>query len=891
MQQIIKPLFYSSAIFITVCLLVAFAMKPFSLINFVGPIAGITTAILLVWGTATLLSVFACTLLFFVIINWYIEFDLNLAILVLIFLAALLQAFWAKQLTYKLISKQKWVSSRSLLIWFMIKIGPLVSLVAAFCGIFIAILDNSTFDTSLGYAFFRAWSTSVLVSVFAIPSLLFIVGKQKLSLSKRVFVIVSSVLGCIAIGLLFQISQQQQQHKRLDIYKSALSEINDALVREVTDINAEIKAMTAYFNSSEEVDLGEFNSYSNEVYQLENSIRFILWAPVVAVKDKLRFEQYAKDQLGIEYSIVSADDKHRLEQNDFTPFVPVFYLFPEQNNESYYGFDLYAYTAITPVLALSLNQQSAVASAPFSMSQKDEMNPMIIITQPVNNKRSTHLFGELKSSSGELAVGFLSVVVELDTLVDKLINDVTANNISMKIVDVTAGDRYLIYGDKLTSKNRLENIQVFNFFGRQWQFQIVENATWLSQGKSWQTWVMLFGGVVGGFIFQLLILMMAAYSVELSYKVAEKTRELIKANELSVKENQSKAHFLQMLTLELSAPIKLAERLTQNQFTDIGYNKLQQFSEVTEQLKHILMSVSDLSTLESQNNKLEKQTFDFSYFLAEIEHKFQEKSLHPNTKIKFLFDCELPNFVVADQKRLEKLLLALQDNILKLFLGSDVQVSVKAHYHKEFATLFFTCSALSAHENMPIIGWLKKDIANFSTSMALATELVHVLKGNIKLILVPTGDVVMTISLPIGINEQQNSVNKIDEMNVLQHSSKTKVLLIEESLSTNFETTPLLLGLDYQVEIVDDAAELGYAINSLHFDIIIIDNITSKPYVKALEEALSKLGKGSSPKVIGIYRGIEYRQLNHSFKQLMTECLLYPISAESLQTVLTKAKG
>ncbi|GHE81158.1 hypothetical protein GCM10011501_06560 [Thalassotalea profundi] len=868
--------------------MVAYTIKPFSLINFVGPVAGISTAILLVWGNFALLSVLASSLLILLLFNWYGELDFNLAIVILIYLAALLQSFWAKQLTYKLINKQKWVASRSTLISFMMKIGPLVGLVAAVCGIIVAILDNNTFNTSLGYAFFRGWSTSVLVSVFAIPSLLFIVGKQNLNVSKRVFVIVSSVLGCIAIGLLFLISQQQQQHIRNDLYKKSLYELNHALVKEISDITAKIKAMTAYFNSSVEVNLIEFTNYANEIYQADSSVKFFQWSPVVSIKEKLAFEQYAKIQLGIEYSVIASDVELHVEQNDFTPFTPVLYIYPEQYNDSYYGIDLYANNAITNTITLSLNQQEPIASAPFSLNQKNELAPHVMLTHPVNNRRALNTFGEMKSSSGEIAVGFLSAAVDLETFVNKLINSTSSKNISMNIIDVTSGERYLIYGDKLDVQNRLEDVEVINFFGRKWQLQIIEKSTWLSQNKSWQTWVMLFGGVIGGFVFQLLILMMAAYSIELSYKVAEKTRELIKANELSEKENLSKAHFLQMLTIELSVPIKLAERLIHNQHVDIGYKKLQQFSDVTEQLKHILTSVSDLSTLESRNNKLDNQVFDFSYFLNQIENKYQEKALVASNKIKFLFDCELPNFVEADQTRLEKLLLVLQENILKLFLGSDVQMSIKAHYHKDFATLFFTCSALTPNTNMPVTSWLKKDIANFSTSMALATELVHILKGNIKLILVPTGDIVMTISLPIGTHFQESGLNKIDEMNVIPLNHKAKVLLIEEPLSTNFETTPLLLGLDYQVEIIDDVSELSYAIHNLNSSIIIIDNVTSKPYVSEIEASLNKMNEEDAPKVIGIYRGIEYRQLSSSFKNIMSDCLLYPISAESLQSVLAK---
>ncbi|MGB1197879.1 MAG: CHASE domain-containing protein [Thalassotalea sp.] len=886
MQQRITPLIYSSVIFIVVCILVTIAITHFSLIHFVGPVAGIASAIALVWGVIALLIVLSSTLFLILAINGYGNFDLNIAIIILIYSGALLQAIWAKQLTYSLIYKQKWVESRQSLFSFMLIIGPVVAITSALCGSVVAIVDNETFNVSLSYVLVRTWSASVLVSVFVIPSLLLIQGEQKLSISKRSFAVVSSLLSCVAIALLFQISKQQQQHNRLDLYQQARYEINDTLEKEKNTIQAELRAMGAFFNNSKEVNFDEFKRFAKEIYQ-SSSISSFQWSPVVKVTHKKYFEQYAKSKLGFDYTIQSVGDEKLINQNDFTPFIPVLYLYPLTNNEHYFGLDLYAYSAISPALRQALQQQRILASAPFSMQNNNESSPLVIVSQTVNRNHEKDLFGELMLRSGEKSSGFLHGIVDLNRLVEKLMMHVLKKNISMTIIDITDGGYYLIYGDKLMKKNRLQNSSTISFFGRQWKIDIAENAAWITQNKSWQAWFMLIGGVVGGFTFQLLILMMASYSIELSHKVAEKTRELIKANELSEQEHQSKAQFLQTLTRELSTPIMLAERLTDKQLSSNKLDKTVQFKEVTDQLKHILMSVSELSTIESLDNTAKNYIFDFSDFLQHIDHSFQKNALGSKTSVKFLFDSELPSFVDADPKRLEKLLLSLQENLLTLFTYSDVQVSVKAHYHLEYATLFFTCSALSAHDDMVIHSWLKKDIANFSTSMALVTELIQVLKGNIKLTVVSSSDVFMTISMPIKVNLSQNESNHIDEINIQHEDQKIHVLVIEESFSTNFEITPLLLELDCTVETINHQSELPQISNLQYYDLIIIDNITLKPYVAELEHILDAL---EGVNVVGIYRGIEYRQLPDAFKQKMSEFILYPIVKENLQAVLDKTQ-
>ncbi|WP_448563649.1 CHASE domain-containing protein [Thalassotalea ganghwensis] len=884
----VKVFLYSGIIFLVICALVAYTIKPFSLINFVGTTLGVMSVLMLIFGSFALLSVSFFSVLLNILLYVGGQIYVPLSILLIVILAGILQAFWVKQLTYQLLSEQRWITSRAQLLAFILRVGPFGALVAAITGAIVTILDNASFDVSIGYALLTSWCASLLVSIFLAPWLLFSTKKHKLSQSKSAFVTLASILGCIAIAILFKISQQQHQHYRQDKFNIAEQAFETVLTKELTKVSTQINALAAYFNSSEQVDFQEFQRFSEQVFQPNSILQNVQWAPVVWAKYRKAFEKHGTEQFNKDYLVYSANHQLNIEQSQFAPLIPTLYVYPEHFSGVSFGFDFYAHTEISPAIYQAMNNGSVSATAPFSFNQSNELEPIVLVLKGITTKK-VNPFGALKTPMDNEFFGFVVGIIDVSQLINQLNDIARLHQVSFSLVDESDTSTYLITDKSIATHNRLVIDKSIQVFDRTWQLVVAEQSAWLSQDKHWQTWVMLIGVTLGGSIFQLLLLMMAAYSIELTEKVSEKTKELLRVNELSEKENQSKAQFLQTLAIELSQPINQVEQIAdkvKEAGRDLQPIESSAFIKVAEQLKAILSSVSDLSTIESRIVNNENQYFDFSLFLIDIEKKIQKATEHLDCKVKFLFDCELPQHINTDKNKLEKLLLALSDNILLLFSDTDVQISVKAHYHKDHATLFFTCSALKDSNEMVINDWLDRDIGNFSTSMALATELLNVLGGNIKMTMVPSGSVVMTISIPITINRQAPSFHSVNENAIYKGDSSWNVLLIEEPLSTNFEITPLLLGLGCQVEIIDDHTELEDIIDNVPYDFIVIDNITSLPFVQTLKRLLSTR---ENRKVIGFYRGIEYRQLDEQYTGYLAQCLFYPISEDNLKAVINES--
>ena len=133
--------------------------------------------------------------------------------------------------------------------------------------------------------------------------------------------------------------------------------------------------------------------------------------------------------------------------------------------------------------------------------------------------------------------------------------------------------------------------------------------------------------------------------------------------------------------------------------------------------------------------------------------------------VAFYFDDSLPRFVIADQQRLQQLIVALTHNSALIFNTENLAVSVKAHRHQQVSASIFiviTDNGLGDnHSHLPA-QIAEREFENLSTSMTIATEICQQLEGNINLSLVPEAGNYMlsaSVKLPLDTNLTNTNLN------------------------------------------------------------------------------------------------------------------------------------
>ncbi|TMM41986.1 CHASE domain-containing protein [Colwellia ponticola] len=762
MQRHLSHFFISALLFIVTSFGTVLLITPQSLVSFVGPCAALLSGLLLVWRLVPLIVVVIISPILAFSFDYYLHLDANFTVMTIAVLAIVLQACWTKQLVFRFIHYKKWLSSRKYLFFFLLRIGPIASLVSASSVLVISILDSRVTQGDFLYTFISTWSASMLMAVFFIPLLLLFNNAEQLKLTKRFFIGFTSLLGGLAVFLLLKSSQYQQQQYRQVLFEQATLEIERLIMAEVNAVVTNVTSLAALFKANDTVSLTEFTQFSDNIFKQDSSVRALEWAPIVPLSERATFEKNSSTVLKKDFSI-----KDKLANGTMVvapprpQYAPLYYLYPQAINEAALGVDFYGeFKHSFPLQAF--NNEEIMASAPVILAQDKVAIPAILFRQAIfsipEKQSAAELIAQRKLSliTKEKLLGLVIAVVQFDRFFEQLAQEKSAK-VNIFIQDITADEPITLFGQLLPSVNRHVDTLTLSVFSRLWQVNIAEKEPWFSQTKSWQAWAVLLGGTFGAVLFQMLLLMMAAYSSELGEQVHSKTRNLILAREKSEKKSLAQSYFLKTLNTELRVPL-LAIRAFVEQLKERGiHNKeVTGISHASSNLALLLDTMLDVSNIESGKVTAKNDCFDFYRFLQRTESVLKASNEYEGRSIYFLIDDSVPHYLNSDQLYIQKLIYALIESAHQLLKTNKLRLSIKLHQHKPAeASLFFTLS-----EQNPVTTALSTNVYRRqtnnkliidSTAFSLATHYSQLLRGDTNLATLSSGAGVLNSSIRVNI--------------------------------------------------------------------------------------------------------------------------------------------
>ncbi|MBU2872262.1 CHASE domain-containing protein [Colwellia sp. E2M01] len=751
-----------------------YMLNPQSIVNFVGPSAALMSGLLLIWSVTPFIAVLIASPVLALCIRYYYQLDASLAVMTIAVLAITLQGVWTRHLAYRFIHYKKWINSRKHLFFFLLRIGPIGSLVSASAVLVISMLDNQVMQGSFIYTFMSTWSASMLVAVFFIPLLLVIKNREEFIFTKRLFVGGTSLLGGLVIFLLLKTSQYEQQHYRQALFMQSTLEIQRLMLAEIEIIENKINSISAFFKASENVSLTEFNLFSKSIFKQHSSVRAIEWAPIVPFTERKAFETQGTITLQQDYKI-----KERLANGKITiaqarnRYAPLYYIYPQHGNRVVLGLDVYS----NPQQILSMknveNSNDIIASAPIMLKQDELSSPAMLfskavysmpVTTGVTKNATLKNVPEQKISviKDKKLLGFVVAVVQLEPFFERLAKQKSLD-INLFIQDISNNKQLTLFGQNLAVKNRYTDTINLPVFSRNWQINLAEKKTWFSQEQSWQAWAVLIGGTVGAVLFQMLVLMMAAYSRELALQVNVKTRALIVAKEKSENKSSAKSNFLQVLNTELRVPLQaLKSFVEQLKKKGINNKEVTGISHAGSNISLLLDTMMDLSNIESGKITPKTDCFDFYGFLQRMESVIKASNHSASKSTFFLIDESVPPYINSDELYIQKLLHCLIESAHQVLETDMLRLSIKLHTHKaqkSSASLFFTLSSLQ-----PATGGLNTEVftqqkykqANSgSTVLAMAIKYSQLLRGDTNLGVLSSGAGVINSSIKVIVSSPE----------------------------------------------------------------------------------------------------------------------------------------
>jgi len=267
MLELIRKLGLVIFLVVLVSTIISFVFKPFSILNYIGPMAGVCASFILLWGLRYSALVFITVFLCAVVSSYAFAFSVDVYVSLMSILAVILHSLWLSHITAKDIENGKWLSRRVDLTQFLLKIGPVGAMVIALAVALIEYIQLQSFGLETLYSFAFHWALTLLISVFVISLLLFCHVKKDISLTKKLQVFSASILGVLAIFLLFKATQSNLQHQRNDEFYSAELAIKEQINKRIELIDDQLHALAAFFYASKSIDEKEFAQFLETLSQ------------------------------------------------------------------------------------------------------------------------------------------------------------------------------------------------------------------------------------------------------------------------------------------------------------------------------------------------------------------------------------------------------------------------------------------------------------------------------------------------------------------------------------------------------------------------------------------------------------------------------------------------
>jgi signal transduction histidine kinase/DNA-binding NarL/FixJ family response regulator len=320
--------------------------------------------------------------------------------------------------------------------------------------------------------------------------------------------------------------------------------------------------------------------------------------------------------------------------------------------------------------------------------------------------------------------------------------------------------------------------------------------------------------------------------------VRERTTELTVAKERAEVANQAKSTFLASMSHELRTPLNAVLGYAQMLKRDKNFNERQRVALDTiqqsgEHLLTLITDLLDLSKIEAGKFELYETAVDLPAFLLVIVDIIRVKAEQKG--LMFVFESsDLPQVVMADEKRLRQVLINLLGNAVKFTdrgrIGlrvdckSDgprrVRLRFEVHdtgiglHQDQFETIF---------QRFEQVGDMRRRFGGTGLGLSISRQLVRMMHSDIHVDSRPGEGSVFSFELPVALAEAERAPRAADP-DIIGYQGRIKTALIVDDVAANRNMlADLLSSLGFETCEATDGSEALQQARMRHPDIILMD--------------------------------------------------------------------